>query len=412
MEHVRDVCKPGNLYNSVAEFRIVRAFIGQYQVRASATTVMGKAMHLRRLADEAVSYFTEVNEQEKKGRCMSVASYLRSVAASYKTESRRVYRSRNTVDDKAERGALLVPADFDRCLGRATSALEGVMRHAEQIHRNTTGDFLTVQQELFSHRGIIEKWSINLLASLVLSGGGQRPQVYAQLEVPQASELQHFEEECAGNIFYFTLRAGREKTTRSIDLPTVMFPRMMLKYIRFHVLTMRPIMLQQVQSFLSRGSEYNDLGGRQRVQLSRLPETHANTLLLHTKTGISLTSSNIKRSMSRFLSCVDPELAEITPMSIRGSYASMMLQSYRRKQIFKEMDEQEFLVFLSKQMNTSAEQLAATYASCDVNRFEETANEMMKMLDKGMQNHEDDIFDDGEVDYPTLEPLPACQLWN
>jgi hypothetical protein len=40
---------------------------------------------------------------------------------------------------------------------------------------------------------------------------------------------------------------------------------------------------------------------------------------------------------------VDPELAGITPMAIRRSYASMMLQARRRKEIFRDMNEQAFL---------------------------------------------------------------------
>jgi hypothetical protein len=60
----------------------VRPFIGQYQVRAPATTVMGKAMHLRHIAFEAISYLTENNIQDMKGRCMSIASNLRIVYAS------------------------------------------------------------------------------------------------------------------------------------------------------------------------------------------------------------------------------------------------------------------------------------------------------------------------------------------
>jgi hypothetical protein len=122
-ERALEVCKPGGLFSCVADFRLIRAFIGQYQVRASATTVMGKALHLLRLADEAISYFTETNSQELKGRCMSVAAYLRSVAASYKTEARRFYRSRNNTDDRVGRCALLHPDDFDRCLLKSTQAM-------------------------------------------------------------------------------------------------------------------------------------------------------------------------------------------------------------------------------------------------------------------------------------------------
>jgi hypothetical protein len=42
------------------------------------------------------SYFTEMNLQENKGRCKSIASYLRIVSASHKTKARRFFRSRNT----------------------------------------------------------------------------------------------------------------------------------------------------------------------------------------------------------------------------------------------------------------------------------------------------------------------------
>jgi hypothetical protein len=194
-----EMCKFGRLFEAVADLRLVRAFIGQYQVRASATTVMGKAMHLRRLADEAVSYFTEKNLQELKGRCMSVASYLRSVSASYKTEARRFYRTRNNADDRMERGALLIPADFDRCLSRSIQTLSGIMDFVEQLREDYGGNVSEIRSALCSRKGVVEKWNINLLAALVLSGGGQRPQVYAQLEVPEPSELEYFNEECSGN---------------------------------------------------------------------------------------------------------------------------------------------------------------------------------------------------------------------
>jgi hypothetical protein len=38
----------GELFQAIEDLKLVRAFIGTYQVRASATTVTGKAMHLRR----------------------------------------------------------------------------------------------------------------------------------------------------------------------------------------------------------------------------------------------------------------------------------------------------------------------------------------------------------------------------
>jgi hypothetical protein len=398
-DRVLTACAPGRLFESMAEFRLVRAFIGQYQVRASATTVMGKAMHLRRLADEAVSYFTETNEQEQKGRCLSVASYLRSVAASYKTEARRTYRSRNTISDRAERGALLLPADFQRCFNKAKRSLQGIMQYVVQLRCKYPGDAPRVQSMLCERNGIMEKWNINLLAALILSGGGQRPQVYAQLELPQASELERFSEDCSRNKQYFALRAGREKTARSVDLPTVLFPRKILEFIQFHVLSLRPILVCELNST-------DRLTAADSVSVSL-----GNTLFLHTKNGRALTSSDVKRTLSRFLERVDPEFSTITPMSIRGSYASMMLQARRRKEIFPDMNENAFLEFLAKQMNTSVEQLATTYASCDVDAFEEVANEMMVLCGAG--DSEDDNREIGhEAEQIMLDPSPAEFLWN
>lgn len=405
---VHSVCEPGQLFEAATNFQLVRVFLGHYQVRASATTVMGKAIHLRRLADEAVSYFTEINEQEQKGKSMSVASYLRSVASSYKTEARKIYRSRNTVDERIERGALLAPADFSRCLDKATSALDGLMRYVDRLRIEHGGNPQSFSSALTVRKGLTEKWCINFTAALVLSGGGQRPQVYAQLQLPQASELEHFADECRRNKLYFSLRAGHEKTTRSLDLPTVLFPRVILDYLSFHVLTMRPVILQQVLKKAARSS-----GSRQRHDNfeDHRPSSQP-TLLLHTRHGRSLQSSDVKRTVSRFLELVDPELAGITPMAIRGSYASMMLQAHRRKQILTEMRESEFLDFLAKQMNTSVEQLATTYASCDMDGFEDVANEVMRLLDREEGNDGDVAAFDRDACNIIQDYSAAERLWN
>jgi hypothetical protein len=263
---------------------------------------------------------------------------------------------------------------------------------------------------------VIDKWNLNLLAALVLSGSGQRPQVYAQLELPQASELQRLSEDCCRNKLCFSLRAGREKTTCSVNLPTVLFPRKILEFIGFHVLTMRPILVNKIlgPSLASPPSQRHAQNNAGQITTIACPAAAslASTLLIHTKDGRAHTSSDVKRTLTRFLERVDPELAGITPMAIRGTYASMMLQARRRKKIFRDMNEQTFLEFLAKQMNTSVEQLATTYASCDVDGFEEVANEMMKMLSRGRDIEVDNAESDPEADQRTLDPSPAELLWN
>ena len=176
-ERVLQVCKSGGLFEAITELQVTRVFLGHFEVRASATTVLGKAMHLRRLADEAVSYFTEKNEQEKKGRAMSVATYLRSMHASYKTESRRKYRSQNTERSRMERGALLLPVDFSRCVNRASHELQGIIKTFQRLERKFGSESAALQTRMDNWKGLSEKWNINFIGALVLSGGGQRPQV-------------------------------------------------------------------------------------------------------------------------------------------------------------------------------------------------------------------------------------------
>jgi hypothetical protein len=89
-----------------------------------------------------------------------------------------------------------------------------------------------------------------------------------------------------------------------------------------------------------------------------------------------------------------------------------MLQARRRKEIFRDMNEQAFLEFLAKQMNTSVEQLATTYASCVADGFEEVANEMMKMLSSGRDKEVESEESDPEADQRTLDPSPAELLLN
>jgi hypothetical protein len=141
------------------------------------------------------------------------------------------------------------------------------------------------------------------------------------------------------------------------------------------------------------------------------PQALEDTLLIHTHNGKPLSSSGVKRSPSRFLGEVDQELSGITPMAIRGSYASMMLQARRKKVIMVDMAEREFQEFLAKQMNTSCEHLAKTYASCDVDGFESVANEIMMMLSSQTEDGTTGRLDDGLSDV-ALDRSAVCHLWD
>jgi hypothetical protein len=93
-------------------------------------------------------------------------------------------------------------------------------------------------------------------------------------------------------------------------------------------------------------------------------------------------------------------------MEIHGSYASMMLHSFRSKEIMVDMSENDFLHFLAKQMNTSVEQLAMTYASRDVDGFEEIANEVMAAIEP--HTHGEHLIESEEETLPNAAELIWC----
>ena len=346
----------GRLLECITDINVCRVLLGYFRIRGSHSTVASKSMHLRNLAHYAEVYFCGKDE-ELKGKAISSAEFLLSEAASEKTEARRFARVKKSTENRLMAGTILLPKDFIRGAEVAKSQLGGIMK-----------TFLKLKQErglkraiqAFEENGkILQKWSVNFLGLLVLAGGGQRPQVFCQLQLPSKSALAEMRKSTE-KMSYFELRTVMEKTRRALDMPNVVFPGNLLRFVEFHALSFRPIVVRK--SKMKEG------------------ELQEKTLLVDSRFGDPLSSQQVARTFQRFLRRVDPELEKVTPMALRGSYATMMLQAYRRGNIFKEKSEQEFLEFLAKAMNTSVEQLAGTYAGNDMSDFESCARELTSFL--------------------------------
>jgi hypothetical protein len=99
------------------------------------------------------------------------------------------------MDDRMERGDLLLKSDFERGFGMAKVAMDSVIAFESRLHAEGHASS-RVQKMIIQRTGLSEKWCINLLAALVFSGGGQRPQAYALLELPTPSELERDSQRC------------------------------------------------------------------------------------------------------------------------------------------------------------------------------------------------------------------------
>ena len=73
---------------------------------------------------------------------------------------------------------------------------------------------------LLGNEKILQKWNINIISLFLLSGEGQRPQVFAQLQLPKRVELENIKNGAA-RVGYIELRTVMEKASRSFDMPNV-----------------------------------------------------------------------------------------------------------------------------------------------------------------------------------------------
>ncbi len=93
-----ELYKRGSICSLVLHMRAVEAFLGYFQVRSAAGTVMCKAMHISKLCDSAHMFFSEKDDVRSCGALQSVMAYAQSVARAQKTESRLQAARRRDVD--------------------------------------------------------------------------------------------------------------------------------------------------------------------------------------------------------------------------------------------------------------------------------------------------------------------------
>lgn len=103
-------------------------------------------------------------------------------------------------------------------------------------------------------------------------------------------------------------------------------------------------------------------------------------LLLHSKNGHGLLSSQITRSVKAVLKRIDPEFVNVSTMMLRSSFATMMFESFNRGEVMKDKTEEQFQNGVAKYMNTSLEQLRATYVNVGSRTFTELARDISRLL--------------------------------
>lgn len=373
--------RKGELFSLVSNKTLFEAFLEHFQNGGNYGTVNNKAILLCKFASIARSYFISNpmhQEQQRNVRLMekieSLIRFLQQRSAMNKKMQRRTKSETKESEFLAETAKLITPADWDSFRVRSTFNLDGICRTlSSKFESDGSIDIPNKQKSAYvffsGNEPALQKWCMNFLMLLVITGNGQRNQVYRMIRVPEVSELIETEgendEEPSLPLTLKLVPNAVEKRPRDIQFPYLLFPSKISQYVRFHVDIVRPYLIRRLEL----------RGGVDR-----------NYLLLNTICGSPLTSKAIQRSVTKWIKNICPEL-HITPMDIRRSYCTYTIRRFVEGEAkgdngarswFTNMDSKAFIDIVASVMNTSVEQISKAYSAC---KHGDMRNVVMHLLD-------------------------------
>jgi hypothetical protein len=355
-----DVCEAGSVFIAITNLKTVKVFISYFQLRCASSTVLNKAFNLKTLASHATTYLTSVRDEQRANSANAVRNYLCSVCRAEKMETRKGTERMRAENSRIAIETFVTGNDFLIFTNVAKHALNGILASATSATQTSGASAISYMTQ---RRQLLAKWCINFLGLVIFTGSGQRPQVYASLEIPE-----HFDSVCrewrAGA--KPKLAAGMEKTSRVSGFESVVFPQWTHKFIHFHIAVAREAILEITKTLrtpAARAVATDAPGEEHEGENICLPNPPSQALLLHTETGLPYTTSNIRYTLRRFVQHTYPELDSVTPMVIRASFATWQFRKYTDKQCFVGLSQDEFMEKLAKIMNTSPEMLRSTYVA-------------------------------------------------
>ncbi len=385
-----EMCNEGNLFKLVASLDHVELFLDYFEARSSSSaTCLGKSAQLLKLSTAARRFYERKGDSRTVANIERVIDKLHSCHSAYKQATRRQSRQKKSLEKRKAEGVMMLPKDFLSCRTTAVNKLTGLMSTIRRLKVQQS------QQEsdlrLMRDEALMSVWCINMLAVMMICCGGQRPQVFCQIQRPTGRDFNRFQSQSSDKC-YIELHTVLEKTSRALDMPFVPFPSSLLGILRFHVEEILPVL------------------DRKRENLARVHNREesfsAKCLLLHSKRGLRLSTKQVTDTLRLFLFNVNPKLAKMSTMNLRSSYATMMLHAHREGRIFKDEAEGTFLEFLGKAMNTSVEQLRDTYASVVNEDYSIIANAITNSLNKIVISEQDE---DDPLNTPSSLDEPHCE---
>jgi hypothetical protein len=344
---------PGALFSLIILEQPVQLFVYYFQARARATTINAKLHHLKVLAEFANNYFSAQPDQKALAH-LAVKRFLGYQRAE-KVQIRRGLG--RTLDQRVAEGKYLIHADFVHFKKLSASELTDII---DSYAAQDEDQIIAAICACPDWKSIVDKWCIHFLMYLMFSAHGQRTQVYRYLLVPSNDQVESWTDH------QISLAVQWDKIPRSLECPGVILPGKAHDFVSFHVLAIRQVIFKKV----GRDNTIDD----------------HDALLLNTRHGRPLMTSEIGSTLRLYLTRHDPELRTVTPTTLRYSYASIMFDKFKCGKVGKSQTAEEYLDNLGKLMNTSPEMLRLHYIATDRTNFSDTVN----ILARAFEDLEDD----------------------
>ncbi len=336
---LKDVSKPGGVFKALLNVDFVQAFLRYFEEHGASTTVYLKSCHVSKAAKRASIYFGTIGNSCAAAGAKATAVAVTSTGLVSKRRARRLRAQRSyesIIGDQILSWDDLVSL-AESALEQCTKCMKSVTDVVKMKGEEAAVTFLQGREKLLA------RISINLTVFIILSGCGQRPQVYAGLLTPSESDIAYWKTGRG-----LRLKTGSEKVHRAKTY--IHFNESASRVFLTWVSVCRPAIL----------AGHADPG----------------TFLLHTRSLRVLRTINLRSTIKAFMSLQDPELHRITPMCVRASFATGMLQRYRDGLIYKKKTVGQFLDALGGVMNTSAEMLRQHYIALREDEYDSVCREL------------------------------------
>lgn len=337
------VVRKEKLYKEGAFFKglqheVLELFLKFFILNAAPSTVVQKAKHCSLFCQHAMRFYNSEGMPREAAKVDEVLQYVRGIHSNAKSED-KIAMGHRTMEERVEHKKFLTGDQMKHLRRGGLRILHSICESFEEMEQAEGRD--AVISYLKASKELLSKFSLNFLAVLVLTGGGQRPQVYSSLLTPTEEGVQSM-----GGIV--KIAVGREKKLRVS--PSIVFPVCIKRAMLHYVAYVRPAI----------------------VELRNVPEDEKR-LILHTRYGTAITTDSVRATFKTFAGRMGEEFVNVTPMCIRSSYATYMLKRHREGNLAENLTEDQFFADLAKSMNTSPEMLRSTYVLIGNDEYEKAA---------------------------------------